>query len=105
MDCTASEEIGLHYAEILESHISIVTPNKKANSMKYGYYKELKMLSRKHNVKFLYETNVGAALPVISTLSDLIMTGDKILKIEAILSERLVIFLIISKAISNSAKS
>ena len=86
VDCTASEEIGLHYAEILESHISIVTPNKKANSMKYGYYKELKMLSRKHNVKFLYETNVGAALPVISTLSDLIMTGDKILKIEAILS-------------------
>lgn len=86
VDCTASEEIGLHYEEILKSHISIVTPNKKANSMKFEYYKELKELHRKHNVKFLYETNVGAALPVISTLNDLIITGDKILKIEAILS-------------------
>jgi bifunctional aspartokinase / homoserine dehydrogenase 1 len=86
VDCTASENITSFYPKILSSNISIVTPNKKANSGIYGYYKQLKDIANEHNVRFLYETNVGAGLPVISTLGDLISSGDKVLKVEAILS-------------------
>lgn len=86
VDCTASEKVALSYTEVMRSNISIVTPNKKANSGRFSYYKKLKNLAAAHNVKFLYETNVGAGLPVINTLNDLISTGDKILKIEAVLS-------------------
>jgi aspartokinase/homoserine dehydrogenase 1 len=86
VDCTASEALAVHYNTILESSISIVTPNKKANSGSYSNYKKLKQASQKYGVKFLYETNVGAGLPVINTLNDLLYSGDKILKIEAVLS-------------------
>lgn len=86
IDCTASEQVIAFYKDLLKSSISIVTPNKKANARDYKTYKELKDTAAKYGVKYLYETNVGAALPVISTLKDLISSGDKILKIEAILS-------------------
>jgi len=86
VDCTASEEVTNRYAEILSSSISIVTPNKKANSGAFGRYAELRKTSHKHNVRFLYETNVGAGLPIINTINDLVAGGDRILKIEGVLS-------------------
>lgn len=86
VDCTSSEELLTKYLEILKSSISIVTPNKKANSSSYDFYVELKQTAPKYNVKFLYETNVGAGLPIISTLHDLVTSGDKVLRIEGVLS-------------------
>ena len=86
VDCTAADEVVEKYLEILNSNISIVTPNKKANSASYKYYLQLRDSALKHNVKFLYETNVGAGLPVINTLKDLVSTGDIVTKIEAVLS-------------------
>ncbi|CAN5349012.1 bifunctional aspartate kinase/homoserine dehydrogenase I [soil metagenome] len=86
VDCTSSEEVIKHYKEILKSSISIVTPNKLANSSSYNDYQKLQKTAFKYGVKFLYETNVGAGLPVINTLKDLKYSGDKILKIEGILS-------------------
>ena len=86
IDCTASDKVVARYREILESSISIVTPNKKANSGSYEDYLQLKHAALKHNVRFLYETNVGAGLPIISTLKDLVSSGDKVLKIEGVLS-------------------
>ena len=86
VDCTAADEVVNKYLDILNSNISIVTPNKKANSASYKYYLQLRESASKHNVKFLYETNVGAGLPVINTLKDLVSTGDIITKIEAVLS-------------------
>jgi aspartokinase/homoserine dehydrogenase 1 len=86
VDCTSSEKIMSKYLEVLSSAISIVTPNKKANSSRYEYYLQLRKAAQKYNVSFLYETNVGAGLPVISTLDDLVFSGDKIIKIEGVLS-------------------
>lgn len=86
IDCTASEEIAQIYDKVLESDISIVTPNKKANTSTYDYYHRLKELAQNNKTKFLFETNVGAALPVISTLSDLVRSNDEVLKIEGVLS-------------------
>jgi bifunctional aspartokinase / homoserine dehydrogenase 1 len=86
IDNTANEEIATHYEEILNESISISTPNKIATSSSYQQYKRLKEVARKRGILFLYETNVGAGLPVISTLNDLIISGDQILKIEAVLS-------------------
>ena len=86
IDCTASDEVTERYPEIFSANISIVTPNKKANAASYDFYQKLKYLVLKHNVKFLYETNVGAGLPVIGTLKDLVSSGDEIQKIEGILS-------------------
>lgn len=86
VDCTASDEVTSYYANILRAGISVVTPNKRANSGTYKQYEELKRHALKHGVKFLYETNVGAGLPVISTINDLMLSGDRIIKIEAILS-------------------
>jgi aspartokinase/homoserine dehydrogenase 1 len=86
VDNSANAEIASTYAEILESSINVVTPNKIANSGSYANYKKLQDLAFKKNVYFLYETNVGAGLPIISTLKDMIHSGDKILRIEAILS-------------------
>ena len=86
IDCTASKIVVEKYPEIISSNISIVTPNKIANSISYDFYQKLKQLSLKHNVKFLYETNVGAGLPIIGTLKDLVSSGDEIQKIEGILS-------------------
>jgi aspartokinase/homoserine dehydrogenase 1 len=86
IDCTASEEVAKNYKRVLEANISIVTPNKIANSGNFEDYHALKKIARKHNVKFAYEANVGAGLPIINTLKDLISSGDKILKIEGVLS-------------------
>ncbi len=86
VDCTSSEEVAEYYASILSSNISIVTPNKKANSGPLNRYQHLKSISHKRGVRFLYETNVGAGLPVINTMNDLLLSGDKVLRIEAVLS-------------------
>ncbi len=86
VDCTASENVAKEYENILLSGISVVTPNKKAMSGKQKTYTNLLSATHKSGASFLYETNVGAALPVLSTLKDLTKSGDKIVKIEAVLS-------------------
>ncbi len=86
VDNTASEKIAGFYESILDSSISISTPNKIGASSSYLQYQRLKMIAEKRGVQFLYETNVGAGLPVITTLNDLINSGDRILKIEGVLS-------------------
>lgn len=86
VDCTSSEDVAKLYETILDSNISIVTPNKKANSGSQEVYKTLKRTARQRGVRFLYETNVGAGLPVINTLNDLLLSGDKVIRIEAVLS-------------------
>jgi len=86
VDCTASQEVVDVYQQIINNSISITTPNKLASSGPLEKYNTLYRLSRKKNVKFLYETNVGAGLPVITTLNDLKISGDWILKIEGVLS-------------------
>ncbi len=86
IDNSASAEVAAFYQRILEHSISIVTPNKIASSSSYAQYLTLKKTAKSHNVNYLYETNVGAALPVISTLKDLVDSGDRIKNIEAVLS-------------------
>ncbi len=86
VDCTSSEEVVKQYEKVLKYSISITTPNKLAGSGDLERYKRLKKLAVRNDVKYLYETNVGAGLPVITTLNDLINSGDKILKIEGVLS-------------------
>jgi len=86
VDCTSSEEVTVFYEDILSANISIVTPNKKANSGSLENYRKLKAAAFKRGVRFLYETNVGAGLPVINTLNDLLLSGDKVISIEAVLS-------------------
>jgi aspartokinase/homoserine dehydrogenase 1 len=86
VDCTSSEEVTAVYETILSANISIVTPNKKANSASMEQYTNLKKTAFKRGVKFLYETNVGAGLPVINTLNDLLLSGDKVISIEGVLS-------------------
>lgn len=86
VDCTASAEIVHLYEGALTHGMSIVTPNKVACSGPYERYRQLKRLATQRGIKFLYETNVGAGLPIIKTLNDLTQSGDKITRIEAILS-------------------
>lgn len=86
VDCTASDEVSKYYMEILSSNISVVTANKVAASSAYENYTALKNIAKQKGVKFLFETNVGAGLPIINTLNDLVNSGDRILKIEAVLS-------------------
>lgn len=86
VDCTASAEIASKYLGLLNSFVSVVTPNKVANSSAYNHYIELKKTARSRGVKFMYETNVGAGLPIINTINDLILSGDRVLRIEAVLS-------------------
>ncbi|PSL05643.1 bifunctional aspartate kinase/homoserine dehydrogenase I [Cecembia rubra] len=86
VDCTASQNVADVYERVLEASVPIVTPNKKANSGSLEKYKALKKLAYKRGVKFLYETNVAAGLPVINTLQDLMLSGDKVIRIEAVLS-------------------
>ena len=86
VDCTANAAVADLYKEFLTHNISVVAANKNAASSPYANYSELKHIARKHGVKFLFETNVGAGLPIIKTMNDLINSGDKILKIEAVLS-------------------
>ena len=86
VDCTASSEVASLYEELLSHNVSVVAANKIAASSDYSTYSRLKHISRMRNVKYLFETNVGAGLPIICTINDLINSGDKILKIEAVLS-------------------
>ena len=86
VDCTASKQIASLYQTFLEHNISVVAANKIAASSDYASYIKLKQTARDRGVWFRYETNVGAGLPIIGTINDLCNSGDKILKIEAILS-------------------
>lgn len=86
IDCTANKEVPLMYDSILKASISIATPNKVATSSSYEKYLELKKLASDRKIHFKYETNVGAGLPVISTIQNLINSGDKVFKIEAVVS-------------------
>jgi aspartokinase/homoserine dehydrogenase 1 len=86
IDCTADAAIAATYKSVLGSFVSVVTANKIACSSDYRHYQELKKTAQEKNVKFTYETNVGAGLPIISTLNDLIRSGDKIIRLEAVLS-------------------
>ncbi|WP_119079719.1 bifunctional aspartate kinase/homoserine dehydrogenase I [Chitinophaga alhagiae] len=86
VDNTASENVADVYSTFLQHGISVVTCNKIACSSEYANYKKLKDLARKFNASFLFETNVGAGLPVINTLNDLVRSGDKVQTIEAVLS-------------------
>jgi aspartokinase/homoserine dehydrogenase 1 len=86
VDCTSSEEVTDFYEQILAANISIVTPNKKANSGPQEKYERLRATAFQRNAKFLFETNVGAGLPVINTLNDLLLSGDKVISIEGVLS-------------------
>ncbi len=86
VDNTSNDAIPQYYQQILSNSISVVTPNKLANSGRFSDYQKLRKEAFLHGVKFLYETNVGAGLPVINTMTDLKNSGDKILKIEGVLS-------------------
>lgn len=86
VDCTANEQVASLYQDLLQHNVSVVTANKIAASSSYGEYRALKDAARARGLKFLFETNVGAGLPIINTMNDLINSGDKILKIEAVLS-------------------
>ena len=86
VDCTASKEVADLYQALLEHNVNIITANKIAASGDYETYHKLKETAKRVGVKFRYETNVGAGLPIIGTMNDLTNSGDKILKIEAVLS-------------------
>lgn len=86
VDCTASEEVAAIYETLLSNNVSVVAANKVAASSSYENYVKLKETARQRGVKFLFETNVGAGLPIINTMNDLINSGDHILKLEAVLS-------------------
>ena len=100
VDCTASEEVAGLYKDFLTHNINVVAANKIAASSDYANYSELKHIAQKRGVKFLFEANVGAGLPIIRTINDLCNSGDKILRIEAVLSGTLnFIFNTISKEV------
>lgn len=86
VDCTASHQIADYYADLLSNNVNVVAANKIAASSNYDNYFKLKQIARKKDVKFLFETNVGAGLPIINTINNLINSGDKILRIEAVVS-------------------
>jgi aspartokinase/homoserine dehydrogenase 1 len=86
IDCTADGHVATRYAEILSKYVSIVAANKIACSSEYKYYQKLKSIASERGVRFMYETTVGAGLPIIKTINDLVLSGDRILKIEAVLS-------------------
>lgn len=100
VDCTANQEIADLYQSLLENNVSVVTANKIAASSEFSKYARLKETSRRRGVKFLFETNVGAGLPIINTMNSLINSGDNIEKMQAVLSGTLnFIFNTISKEI------
>ncbi|MDR3132553.1 MAG: bifunctional aspartate kinase/homoserine dehydrogenase I [Prevotellaceae bacterium] len=86
VDCTAATEVADIYENVLQAFVSVVTANKIACSGPYESYRKLQGLSRTRGVKFLYETNVGAGLPLIKTINELVLSGDKITRLEAVLS-------------------
>jgi aspartokinase/homoserine dehydrogenase 1 len=86
IDCTSSEEIASQYADFLQAGFHVITPNKKANTASMAYYQQLREVARRFRRKLLYETTVGAGLPVIENLQNLIAAGDKLEKFNGILS-------------------
>lgn len=86
VDCTASEKVAAEYMYLMENRISIVAANKIANTRPMDEYSVLRKAARRHNIHYLYETNAGAALPIIDTINNLRESGDEIIKFEAILS-------------------
>ena len=86
VDCTASSEVVAMYPEFVNANLHIVTPNKKANVLPWKQYGALMDLMKSRNKHFLYEANVGAGLPIISTITDLIASGDQIVKVEGVFS-------------------
>ena len=86
VDCTASPEVAALYSKLMDGNVSVVAANKEAASSAYDNYQLLKETARHRGIKFLFETNVGAGLPIINTMNDLINSGDHILKLEAVLS-------------------
>lgn len=86
VDCTASPEVAAHYEELLQRNVNVVAANKIAASSDFENYSRLKHIARDKGVKFLFETNVGAGLPIINTINDLLSSGDHVLRIEAVLS-------------------
>lgn len=103
VDCTANEGVASLYADLLSHNVNVVAANKIAASSCYENYSKLKQIARRKDVKFLFETNVGAGLPIINTINSLINSGDKILRIEAVLSGTLnYIFNVLSKDIPMS---
>jgi len=86
IDCTASDDVARLYGTWLERRIHVITPNKRANTGPLDYYRRLRAANRAVGAHYLYETTVGAALPIVQTLRDLVQTGDEIIEIEGILS-------------------
>ena len=86
VDCTSNEALALQYVDYLEAGFNVVTPNKKANTDSWAYYQALRTAAQKTNRRFLYETTVGAGLPVIDTLQNLLKAGDELVKFEGVLS-------------------
>jgi len=86
VDLTSNEDLAMSYVGYLEEGFHVVTPNKKANTDSWAYYQELRKAAQKTNRRFLYETTVGAGLPVIDTLQSLIKAGDELVRFEGILS-------------------
>jgi len=86
VDCTSSDALASRYPELLDAGFHLVAANKKANSSSGAFHRDLRERCRRRNRKFLYETNVGAGLPVIDTLQNLIRTGDSVLRFEGVLS-------------------
>lgn len=86
VDCTASPDVAQTYQKLLDANVSVVAANKIAASSDYDTYDRLKKTARRRGIKFLYETNVGAGLPIISTIGSLIKSGDRISRIEAVVS-------------------
>ncbi len=86
IDCTTSQALAEEYVNWLSRGFHVITPNKKAATASFDYYQEIFRVAKKTGKRFLYETTVGAGLPIINTLNDLILTGDKVLKIEGIVS-------------------
>ena len=86
IDCTASEDISRQYLNMLTKGIHVITPNKHANAGDLGYYKQIKQQSISGNARYFYEATVAAGLPIISTLQDMIKTGDRVFKIEGVMS-------------------
>jgi aspartokinase/homoserine dehydrogenase 1 len=104
IDCTGSETVASLYEILFEHYVSVVTANKLACSSDYTHYKSLKKKAKENGLRFMFETNVGAGLPVITTINDLILSGDRILKIEAVLSGTLnYIFNVLSEEVSMSS--
>jgi len=86
VDCSTSGELAARYPDMFDAGCHVVTANKKANSSSQGFYRELRKRSSKRGLRFLYEANVGAGLPIIDTVKNLVMTGDRVLRAEGILS-------------------